>query len=1451
MLTTTSAARYSAIGWVYLFCALLWFGSAAAQPYWARTASSPGNEHIAAVQVDADGSIYITGEFGGTLHFGGQSIGGFGGLDAFVARLDPGGNLIWLKRAGGAGIDRGMKLSVGSGQGLAVAGEFMGTANLFGTSQTSAGGTIDAFVAVLNKSDGTLQWVKQAGGAGGTDSPGGVSMAPDGRVTVAGHFRGTATWDGQTLQSTMDPVTLQPSTDVFIATYSPTGGLLWLKHGAANKDDQAVDVVHDAAGNLYVTGQYSNTITFDQPYANTLTNASFLMRLAPDGSETWFRRLGGAVYNHVRGLAVAPSGELLVVGDQQGTMVWTGATTVNVPGAEPFNYYLLKVDAGGQLLGHTSIGSTSGVSAAALAVNGGQIGVLGTFDCQFSALAGHYGSDALFMATGAEDLFISVHALGDLALQEAQQFGGRSGKAAGGIAYSAQGELVFSGSFQQNLVFPAGFSFTGDAISYNVGGIGTTEVFGSWCSFPDYGSFAGCESNGLVDGFVARGYVQGRAPYDWWVRQEGACDRVQRMPCILADDGTSCGDTLVACGSATLNVGLHFAYHPNPDNRYVGPPLTFLWSTGSTNANITVTSSGTYWVNISTVNGCWHWTDTIEVVVHPLPPITWLSFGGAEPHPPPFGVIHLCDPEVTWLVASNLPDSGTWWWNLPNGAGQLYSDSTGVDTSGTYIFTVRNEFGCMRNTAITAIDHPTVPIPDIGMSMETFFPQDTNGTDTIRLCPQTPVQYGYSPTWTLNGVEVAQLPPDLNIRWCLAPCSSGSLVGAGPQTGYLFVNDSGWLVIDVAVSVDNLPCAQDTLWFHAIDSIYIELLPQINLSLALNGPGAICDGDSVLLTAVCAGCDTIAWWTSGAGVVQGSDQFLAWAPGQVTATGLATDANGCPASTSATIQLTAPTGPVLQVQPADGILCPGGSAVIHTTSVGTDAIWYGPQGEITGQGTTLATTTPGTYYLSLNVQGCPVTSNSVSITGYGTPYLAPGDLGTLCFPGDRLLVEVMATPGAVVQWNAPLSGSGLAQNIEQAGVYSCTVSACNIITPLEIVVEYAPAQVQLLTPGPFVLCRGDSVHLMASGSPGTYEWLPGMVPGAHLYAAGAGSYRVVLTNPQGCTDTSAVVQVNAFAFSDPLAATGDTVCAGLEAQLTATGSGTVAWYAAPGTGPVLGYGTEFQFIPQTSAMVYVRQQETGCTSEADSVWVEVRPAPSPVTIQGPDSLCVGDALQIGPVGPDTVQYRWATPPGHEFHGGVHIPEVALADMGYYVCTPVFQGCEGPSAVHHLTVHAPEPLGLPDVEELCEGGSVWIGLPPGFAQITWSNGSHAPAIELSGAGQISVQATDVHGCAVQGELGVELIECDLVVPNVFSPNGDGVNDRWFPTGGFTKALARIWNRWGNLVFEGDLVSSKWDGRHQGNGGMCSDGTYFYELELVRSNGAMKRVTGHLLLLGNRK
>ena len=90
-------------------------------------------------------------------------------------------------------------------------------------------------------------------------------------------------------------------------------------------------------------------------------------------------------------------------------------------------------------------------------------------------------------------------------------------------------------------------------------------------------------------------------------------------------------------------------------------------------------------------------------------------------------------------------------------------------------------------------------------------------------------------------------------------------------------------------------------------------------------------------------------------------------------------------------------------------------------------------------------------------------------------------------------------------------------------------------------------------------------------------------------------------------------------------------------------------------------------------------------------------------------------------------------------------------------------------------------------------------------------------------------------------------CDPHLPNVITPNGDGWNDGFkLPPGGYVSAMLRVWNRWGQLVWEGDAAKGAFRGDHQ-NGEPLSDGTYYYELLLNRADGSAMPYTGYFSLL----
>ena len=78
---------------------------------------------------------------------------------------------------------------------------------------------------------------------------------------------------------------------------------------------------------------------------------------------------------------------------------------------------------------------------------------------------------------------------------------------------------------------------------------------------------------------------------------------------------------------------------------------------------------------------------------------------------------------------------------------------------------------------------------------------------------------------------------------------------------------------------------------------------------------------------------------------------------------------------------------------------------------------------------------------------------------------------------------------------------------------------------------------------------------------------------------------------------------------------------------------------------------------------------------------------------------------------------------------------------------------------------------------------------------------------------------------------------IEIPNVFTPNGDNVNDLFtIKSTGVKEIDLQIFNRWGQLLYSFNGVKASWDGINT-NGGKAPDGTYFYLIELGGNGGSL--------------
>ncbi|MEO5643731.1 MAG: gliding motility-associated C-terminal domain-containing protein [Bacteroidia bacterium] len=127
----------------------------------------------------------------------------------------------------------------------------------------------------------------------------------------------------------------------------------------------------------------------------------------------------------------------------------------------------------------------------------------------------------------------------------------------------------------------------------------------------------------------------------------------------------------------------------------------------------------------------------------------------------------------------------------------------------------------------------------------------------------------------------------------------------------------------------------------------------------------------------------------------------------------------------------------------------------------------------------------------------------------------------------------------------------------------------------------------------------------------------------------------------------------------------------------------------------------------------------------------------------------------------------------------------------------------------------------------------------------------PTNTYTGAGTYTVTmvATDANGCMDSVQSIVSVLE-GILIPNVFSPNGDGTNDEFYiPNSGLNEYKIEIFDRWGVKIFESEAPAIHWDG-HSTSGGVCTDGTYYFVLHAV-SDTHDYSTTGFITLIGSGK
>ncbi|MFA7274019.1 MAG: nidogen-like domain-containing protein [Crocinitomicaceae bacterium] len=153
------------------------------------------------------------------------------------------------------------------------------------------------------------------------------------------------------------------------------------------------------------------------------------------------------------------------------------------------------------------------------------------------------------------------------------------------------------------------------------------------------------------------------------------------------------------------------------------------------------------------------------------------------------------------------------------------------------------------------------------------------------------------------------------------------------------------------------------------------------------------------------------------------------------------------------------------------------------------------------------------------------------------------------------------------------------------------------------------------------------------------------------------------------------------------------------------------------------------------------------------------------------------------------------------------------------------------------------LGTP---EKVEAYSYWDNV----TAYEWSNGDTGPSTTLTEPGYYYLNS--YNSCGVNTwNFNFEAHSCEINMPNVFTPNGDLVNLFYYPidpdTKAFTAYNCKLFNRWGNIMFESNDLTKGWDGKTS-TGAIAEDGVYFYLVNATNLDGLEIEKQGFFQLFG---
>ncbi|HVS92318.1 MAG TPA: gliding motility-associated C-terminal domain-containing protein [Mucilaginibacter sp.] len=1357
-----------------------------AVPQWVDDIGGPGANSIpAAVKVDKQNNIYVTGIFNGTVDFDPSAgvhnlTSNANSFDTYLAKYTSAGALIWVVAFGGTGIDQVNNMTIDDNGNPTVIGQYDSSSITVGGTTLSNQGDKDGFIVKYN-TNGSFMWARSIGG-GGTDYGDRVAADHQGNEIATVQYQGTVSVGGQNYSAGGGTF------NGLLIKYDPNGNVLWVINWIDSGDSEGRYQNVDASNNIYVIGAFDSNVNFNPlgsaSYLNGNGGAIFLAKYSPSGQLVWVQPISGNGINNNLNLCLDSSGNVYIDAPfESGVTFGGGAKTLNPTGFE--DIFLAKY-------------TTNGVFVNAVDIGG------------FGASMYNYG----IVASSDNNVYISGYFNGTVDFDP-------SPTSSAPVSYHGNTDL-FLAKYDSNLdykwAFSAGNASCGNTLGRNIDVDSNNDVVlvGSFCSTVNFDA-SKCTNYNLTaqsnvrDSFIAK-YVQAKPTPTSQITSfsvpgevgSAVIDQTKLQITVTVPAGT---DITNLSPAIAVSSGVTLSPASGTPQNFSGPVTYTLTTAACTSLN--------YSVNV--------------VFASTAKPVTTCSGAsdivpGDAASPTPNSYLWQILQNGVWVSApgtNNTKDYQAFALVNNTNANVIFSlrrqitTGTNVTDDSFYDVTVQPATPIANNTAASPVTNtfcaggnPAViigsaPTGGDGSNYTYQWQNSTNNVNFVNIAGTNSKDYDpvaisvttyYRRTVTsgsctvpsVSNVVTMTVQPPLANNALTAPavttfCASGtpgSLSGSAPTGG------NGSYTYQWQNSADN--------------TTFTDIAGATGINY---DPGTITTTTYYRRTVVSGACTTP--------VISNIVTITIQPPvSNNTITGPAV-ATFCATGDPSIIAGSTPAG--------------GNGSYSYQWQVSTDNTTFSNIGGATGQNYDPSPVSTTTYYrrvvksatcnadisnvITVDIAAIPaapaVTSTSVSV--------CPADVATLSVASPQA--------GTTYNWydspartNKLYTGSTYVTgpiNAPQTFYVEAATSTCvsTTLTSVQVNVIAVPTRPQVLSSG-VTVCSGATATLhVSSPQPGlTYAWY--IVPlGGRSVGSGADFttpaaqasiiYYVEAVNTSGCPSlpprTPVVVTVVPLP-SAPVVA-GTSICPGTSATLTANSNDpniVINWYNSAVGGSVLSTGNSFTTPALSSATTYYAEavNTNDCASAA-------RTAANVTMIQ----QLAPPVVKVSATTITSVTFTWDPVPGAS---------------GYQVSTDNGVTFSDPSVGSNALTQT--------ISNMQTGQTVTL--------IVRALGS-SPCQQSEGS--LSVTGT------AESQLGDQVF-----VPNAFTPNGDGKNDILYVYSSAIKSLKfYVYDQWGELIFTSQSMAAGWDGTYKGAAEPV--GVYVYYVEAIANDGKTLKKKGTVTLI----